>query len=136
MFTSLFRIGRDAVIRQAGDQSVCDLALAYNYGRKGQDGSQPSQWIKATLWGKRAEALAQYLTKGSQIVATLDEVHIQTREHEGKTYTDLVARVVDVKLLPKPSTAAPKPAPAPAPKPAPRAAEPVGDQFADDDIPF
>ena len=135
MFTNLFRIGRDAVIRQAGDQSVCDLALAYNYGRKGQDGVQPSQWIKASLWGKRAESLAQYLTKGSQVVATLDDLHIQTREHEGKTYTDLVARVVDVKLLPKPAAAA-KPAPAPAPKPAPRPAEPVGDQFADDEIPF
>ncbi len=132
MFTTLFRIGRDAELRTiSSGESVTDLALAYNYGRKGHDGKQPTQWIKAALWGKRAEALAPYLKKGGQIVATLDEVHIQSREHEGKTYTDLVARVVDIKLVSGSKPAESKPTPKPAPK-----AESSGGAFVDDDIPF
>jgi single-strand DNA-binding protein len=135
MFTTLFRIGRDAELRTiASGESVTDLALAYNYGRKGQDGKQPTQWIKAALWGKRAESLAPYLKKGGLIVATLDEVHIQSREHEGKTYTDLVARVVDVRLVP--SAKAPEKQEQPKPKPAPKPESQGGGAFVDDDIPF
>ena len=75
--TGLFRLGRDAEVRytQGGD-AVASLALAYNYGKK-EDGKQPSQWIDASLWGKRAEALTQYLTKGSTISAVLSDVHIR-----------------------------------------------------------
>ena len=62
----LARIGRDAEIRHtAGGDAVASLSLAFTYGRKGEDGKRPTQWVDASLWGKRAEALAQYLTKGS-----------------------------------------------------------------------
>lgn len=129
MFTTLFRIGKDAEIRQTSADPVCDLSLAYNYGKK-VDGKQASQWIKASLWGKRAESLAQYLKKGGSIVATLDDLHIQTREYEGKTYTDLVARVVDIKLISsKQSESAPKAEAKPA-------AQQQTGGFEDDDIPF
>lgn len=83
MFTKAFRIGNDPQVRftQKGD-AVLSLSLAYSYGRKGDDGKKPTQWLEATLWGKQAEALQQYLTKGSQIVATVDDLHIE--EYEGK----------------------------------------------------
>jgi len=87
------------------------------------------------MWGKRGESVAPYLKKGGQVVASLSEVHIQTREHEGKTYTDLAGRVEDVKLVnaPKPAAAAPPAAPA-----KPKQVIPAGDGFSDDlsDLPF
>lgn len=96
----LGRLGRDAELRRtsSGD-AVLELALAYNYGRKGDDGNRPSQWIKGTMWGTRAEALASSLVKGQQIVVTLSDVHIETyKKRDGTSGLSLVARVDDVEF--------------------------------------
>lgn len=79
----LFRVGNEPVIRytQKGD-AVLGLSLAYNYGRKGDDGKKPTQWVDGSLWGKQAEALAPYIGKGGLVVCSLDDVHIE--EYEGK----------------------------------------------------
>lgn len=136
VLTGLFRLGRDAEVRytQAGD-AVAQLALAYNYGKK-QDGKQPSQWVDASLWGKRAEALAQYLTKGSTISAVLSDVHIRTYEKkDGGQGFAMSARVLDLEFAGKPQGAQQQAAP----KPTPRAAEKPASAdvpFEDDDIPF
>lgn len=94
----LFTLGKDCEIRatQSGED-VATLSLAYNYGRK-QDGKQPTQWVRATLWGKRATSLSQYLTKGKQIYASLDDVHI--REYEGANGKgfNLEAKIVDLEF--------------------------------------
>lgn len=99
MFTRAFRIGNEPQLRftQGGDP-VMGLSLAYSYGRKGNDGKKPTQWLDATLWGKMAEALQPYLVKGSQIVATIDDLHIE--EYEGKNGPGhkLVGRVVSLQL--------------------------------------
>ncbi len=59
--------------------------------RNGQD--KRTLWFDCSLWGKRSEALAQYLTKGSRVTVAGD---LSTREHEGKTY--LTIRVSQVTL--------------------------------------
>lgn len=98
VMNGLFTLGRDADVRQTnGGDDVATLALAYNYGRK-QDGQQPTQWIRATLWGKRASSLAPYLVKGKQIFATLDDVHIREYESNGKTGVSLEAKIVDLEF--------------------------------------
>ena len=100
MFTKAFRIGNDPQTRytQKGD-AVMGLSLAYNYGRKGDDGKKPTQWLEASLWGKQAEALAPYLQKGGQIVATVDDLHIE--EYEGKNGAGhkLAGRIVSLELV-------------------------------------
>ena len=98
--TGVFRIGRDAEVRftQGGDP-VASLSLAFNYGRKDQDGKRPSQWIDASLWGKRAEALAQYLTKGSQIYAVLSDPHIETFQGKNGEGHKLAATVLEIELI-------------------------------------
>lgn len=142
----LARLGRDAEIRYTpGGDAVCNLSLAVNYGQKDQaTGNRPTQWIDASLWGKRAEALAQFLTKGSVHCFTLDEMHLETyQKNGGGEGTKMVARVVDVELGPRANgdqggapapaqrpAAAPAGAPRPAPKPAPNFSD------MDDDIPF
>ena len=144
----MMRLGRDAELRYTpNNEPVTNLSLAYAHGKAGQDGKRPTQWIDATLWGKRAEALTQYLTKGGLHCFTLDELNIQTfQKQDGSTGTKLVARVLDVELGsrqdPAPATApapAARPAPPPqrqAPAPAPRGSTGSGFDDMDDDIPF
>lgn len=138
ILTGLFTLGRDAELRttQSGD-STATLALAYNYGRKGDDGKTPSQWVRATIWGKRAEAAAHHLTKGKQISATLDGLHVQTfQKQDGTTGTSLEARVVDFEFTRGQQQQSAAPAPAPASRPAPPSRAASGFDGMDDDVSF
>jgi single-strand DNA-binding protein len=137
----LARLGRDAEIRYTpGGDAVCNLSLAVNYGQKGQDGNRPTQWIDASLWGKQAEALAQYLTKGSVHCFVLSDIHIEKYQSQNGEGHKLVARVDGVELGPRaaggqdsapPQRQAPQQnTPRPQPKPAPNFSD------MDDDIPF
>lgn len=98
--SGLFRIGRDAEVRFLPDgTAVCNVSLAFNYGKKGQDGNRPSQWIDASIFGQRAETLAPMLLKGSQHVFHLSDAHIETyRKTDGSEGFKLAARVDDVEL--------------------------------------
>lgn len=136
----LARIGRDAEIRRtASGEAVASLSLAFTYGRKGEDGKRPTQWVDGALWGKRAEALAPYLLKGGLVVATLEDVHIETfRKQDGSEGVKLAGRVIDIELAGGGERQAEAPRQAPAARPAPRQAAPAGSGFDDmsDDIPF
>jgi single-strand DNA-binding protein len=131
-----FRIGKDAELRTtpSGD-NVISLALAFNYGRKGDDGKKPSQWIEASLWGKLAEALEPYLKKGGQIYAVISEPHIVQFEGKNGTGIKLVGRIIEIERIgPRSVESALEPEPKPAPKPTPKPSRPIND--IDDDVPF
>ena len=138
--TGLFTLGRDAETRVTqGGTTVVQLAVAYNYGRKGEDGKKPSQWVRASMFGKQAEALAPYLLKGKQVSLVIRDLHIATfQKQDGSTGTSLegVADFDDFARGPKQDGYAPAPAaaPRPAPAPAPRASSGFDDM--DDSIPF
>lgn len=94
------RIGRDAEVRytQSGD-AVCSIPVAVDYGRKGQDGKKPTQWYELTLWGKQAEGLAEYLTKGKQVFFTGTDLHIETfPKNDGTEGVKLVCRCSEIKF--------------------------------------
>lgn len=135
----LFTLGRDAELKTTpSGTSVCELALAYNYGMKGQDGKKPSQWLRASLWGKQGEVLAQYLTKGKQVSACVDDLHVRSfTKQDGSAATSLEGRVIAIELArgQRQESAAPAPRPAPAPPPAQRSAGSGFDDM-DSDIPF
>lgn len=132
----LARLGKDAEIRYLpnGD-AVASIAMAFSYGKKDESGKRPTQWVDAALWGKRAESLAQYLTKGTQVVAYLEDVRIETYEGKNGQGSKLVARVADLELIAG-SAQQPAKAPAPAPKPAPKPSTGSGFDDMDDSIPF
>jgi single-strand DNA-binding protein len=139
IFTITARLGRDAEVKemQSGD-SVANLSLAYNYGKK-QDGKRPTQWVEAALWGTRAEKLEQYLLKGQQVVVALTDVHVRTFEKkDGTNGATLHGRVAEIELVGGRQDAEQQEQPErPAAKPAekPKGDMPsVGDM--DDDIPF
>jgi single-strand DNA-binding protein len=62
------RIGKDAELRSTnnGDQ-VCGFSVAVD-SRQGRE--KVTNWWRVSLWGKRAEALSQYLTKGSNVAVS------------------------------------------------------------------
>lgn len=97
----LARIGKDAELRYTtGGEPVANLSLAFTFGKKGDDGKRPTQWIDASIWGKRAESMAPYLLKGKQIVAYLEDVHLQTyTKGDGTTNTKMVARLADLEFV-------------------------------------
>lgn len=134
--TGVFRIGRDAELRHTpkGD-AVAQLSLAYNHGKKGQDGNRPSQWIDASIWGKRAESLAPYLLKGQQIYAVLSDPHIQTYEGKNGQGVKLVATVLEIELIAgqRPQEGQPQRQERPKAAPAPASS---GFDDMDSDIPF
>lgn len=132
------RLGRDGEIRRtAQGEAVASLSLAFSYGRKGQDGKQPTQWVEASLWGKRAEALLPYLRKGDQIGVTLEDVHIETYQGRNGEGHKLAARVLDVQLIGGQAALAASAATArPAAQPAQPALAGSGFDDMDDDVPF
>ncbi len=84
------RLTRDAVTRDAGTDKVTGFAVAVD-DRSGKE--KATIFFDCSLWGKRGESLAQYLTKGSSVTVSGD---FGTREYEGKTY--FTVRVNDVTL--------------------------------------
>lgn len=102
--TDIGRLGRDAELRYTPDgNAVCDLALACEYGRKGQDGKRPTQWVDATLWGKQAEAMAPYLLKGQQLHFTIDDTHVETyTKNDHSQGVKLTGRVIIIKFAGSP----------------------------------
>lgn len=138
----LARLGRDAEIRYVtSGEAVASLSLAFNYGKKGGDGKRPTQWVEGSLWGKLAEALSPYLTKGGQVAVTLDDLHIEEyKKSDGSSAVKLVGRVSSIELGSSADRQERAPAPAPAPAPAARRAPPppptTGFDNMDDDIPF
>lgn len=136
----LARIGKDAEVRfTPGGTAVANVTLAFTYGKKGDDGKRPTQWVDASIWGQRAEPMAPYLTKGKQIVAYLEDVHLQTyTKNDGTTNSKMVARLADFEFVSEGSGDGQRAAPAPrqAPAPAPRQAGGGGFEDMSDDIPF
>jgi single-strand DNA-binding protein len=123
------RIGNDPQVRYTpkGD-AVLDLSLAYNHGMKQDDGKRPTQWVNAALWGPRAEKMAPYLTKGTQVFVSCSDVHVSAYEQkDGTKRYSLKARVDVIEFVggSKPESEKPKPA---------EKQDHFGDL--DDDIPF
>lgn len=133
----LARIGRDAEIRTVGGESVCNLSLCFTrWDAKTKE--RVAQWVDGTLWGKRADTLAQYLVKGAQVCVTLDDPHIQQFEGKNGTWHKLVGRVSTIELASNRGDSAPAPAARAAPTPAPRPPTSSSSGFDDmaDDIPY
>lgn len=133
----LARIGKDAEVRYTpGGTAVANVSLAFTFGKKGDDGKRPTQWVDASLWGQRADGMAPYLLKGKQIVAYLEDVHLQTyTKGDGTTNTKMVARLADLEFISDNSDHKPTQKPQSAPQSKPQSSG-FDDMDNDLDIPF
>jgi single-strand DNA-binding protein len=95
-------LGRDAEMRfTAGGTPVATVSLATTEKFTDRDGQkrEDTQWHRVVIWGKTAESIHEYLTKGKQIFV---EGRIQTREwtdKEGKAVKTTEIRADRVVLL-------------------------------------
>ena len=89
--TGVFTLGRDAESRVTPNgKTVVQLNVAYNYGRKGDDGNRPSQWLRLAMFGAQAEKLAPHLTKGKQVSLVVKDLHVATfQKQDGSTGVSL-----------------------------------------------
>lgn len=77
-------LGRDAELRYTpGGAAVATLNLATTESWKDKEGQkkEDTQWHRVILWGKTAETLQEYLTKGKQVYI---EGKLQTRKWKDK----------------------------------------------------
>jgi len=87
------RLGTDPELRTTkGGTSVVNCRLATNERRKsGDEWVDHTEWHTITVWGKQAENLAKYCSKGKQLYI---EGRIQTREFQDKAGVDRKATEV------------------------------------------
>ncbi len=129
MFIELIRLGKDAELKQAGQTEILSLYAAYDVGFGDK---KKAQWIGLTMFGKRAAQVAGMMTKGTLIMATMDEVQVE--EYNGKSY--LKAKLIEFKFAggKKPDSQDSEPAPRQqraAPQP-----DPGNDFYDGSDLPF
>jgi single-strand DNA-binding protein len=77
-------LGRDAELRYTpGGAAVATLNMATTeiWNDKSGQRQEKTEWHRVVLWGKTAESLSEYLTKGKQVYV---EGKLQTRQWDDK----------------------------------------------------
>jgi single-strand DNA-binding protein len=77
-------LGRDAELRYTpGGAAVATINMATTevWNDKSGQRQEKTEWHRVVLWGKSAESLTEYLTKGKQIYV---EGRLQTRQWDDK----------------------------------------------------
>ena len=92
-------LGQDAELRYATNGSaVCGFSVATSEKWKSKTGDtqERTEWHRVSLWGKFAESLAQYLTKGKQVYieGSLHTQKWQTKAGEDRTSVEIKAHTV------------------------------------------
>ncbi len=121
-------VGKDAELRRTpGGDAVLQFSVADNQGR-----DKTTTWWRCSLWGKRAEALSQYVTRGQQVTVVGTVSEREWTDRDGMARKSLEVRVSEIALQGGRRDEAERPAPQ---RPAPRPEPPV-DIDDDSTIPF
>ena len=120
-------LGRDAELKflNNGDP-ICNFSVADSQGR-----DKPTIWWNCTLYGKRAEALSQYLTKGQSVTVVGSVTEREWQDKEGNKRKSMDVRVSEIALQGGRKDSEPQEERRAAAKPAP-----AQDSFDSDEIPF
>jgi len=127
-------LGRDAELRFMPDgKPVLQFSVADSAGRE-----KPIIWWNCQLFGKRAETLQQYLSKGQQVTVSGNVTEREWKDKDGQSRKSMDIRVNDVALQGRPQGETGQ---APARQPAKAAPKPQGggsgfEDMDDSDIPF
>lgn len=64
-------VGKDAQLRRTqGGEPVLGFSVAIDQGKDKSGNKRDSVWVNCSIWGKRAESLQSYITKGTKLVLT------------------------------------------------------------------
>lgn len=107
MFVQLIlvgNVGRDPELRYTtSGQAVCDFSLATNeswFDKESGERKNTTTWWKVTVWGKQAETINQYVSKGKKVLVRSDSVKASAyigRDGDARASLEITAR--DVKFL-------------------------------------
>lgn len=89
----------NAVQGQQGPISVANFAVAVKKRQKDQQGNYQTLWVDCSLWGTRADALAQYLQKGTRVAVTGEADVTTYTDNNGNVVPKLTLRVNEITLL-------------------------------------
>lgn len=88
--TVIGNVTKDAKLRSTqGGDNVLGFSVARNDRR-----TDKTTYVDCSLWGRRADALAAFVTKGTKVYI---EGELGLREYEGKTY--ITCNVSEIELL-------------------------------------
>ena len=101
--TLVGNLGRDPELRYTPQGTpVCTFSLATNERRRETHGGEPKEvttWFRVTLWGRQAEAAAQYLQKGRTVYV---EGRLRVEEYtdrEGKPRHSIEVSATDLQFI-------------------------------------
>lgn len=79
-------VGSVKEVRDAGGDRVLNFSIAVDNGKDKHGEKREPTWFDCALWGKRADALAPHIAKGSKLCVS---GRPSARAHEGKAYLGL-----------------------------------------------
>jgi single-strand DNA-binding protein len=79
-------VGNVKNVRDAGGDRVLNFSIAVDNGKDKHGEKREPTWFDCALWGKRADALAPHIAKGSKLCVS---GRPSARAHEGKAYLGL-----------------------------------------------
>ena len=90
-------LGQDAESRfTSGGDAITSFSVAV---KAGYGDKATTTWVRCSLFGKRGEAVAPYLKKGTQVGVSGEAALREWTDKEGGKRTSLEVRVNDVTLL-------------------------------------
>ena len=91
---------RDPELRfTAGKKAVCDVGVAVNDRyKKGDEWVETVDYFELTFWGRNAEVVNEYLTKGSPLLVE-GKLKQETWEKDGKRQSKVKVNVDQLKML-------------------------------------
>lgn len=97
-------LGRDPELRYTPKgEAVCSFSLASNERRRAaSDAQEPVDivtWFKVTVWGRQAEPVAKYLTKGRPVYVEGRLRVDEWTDREGKLRHSLEVHATDVQFI-------------------------------------
>ncbi|MEM6956276.1 MAG: single-stranded DNA-binding protein, partial [Myxococcota bacterium] len=75
------------------------LATSESYVTRSGERQEKTQWHSVVLWGKRAEALGKFLTKGRSICVEGSVEYYNREDREGNTYKSASIKARNIVLL-------------------------------------
>ena len=87
-------LGKDAELKKmTNGDAICNFSVADSQGR-----DKPTIWWNCGLYGKRAESLSQYLTKGQAVTVTGSVTEREWTSKDGEKRKSMDVRVNDIAL--------------------------------------
>ena len=95
-------LGKDAELKSSqSGTAILRFGVAVNERRKDQSGnwSDYTNWIGCVMFGKRAQSVAQYLTKGTKVTIQGKLHYSSWQGNDGKTHSKLEVMVDELEFM-------------------------------------